>query len=88
MKITNINHTKNGKEGNRLAFGSITLDKVLVVTGVSVFKSEKGNFVKLPQRKTKSGDWKDIVFPVTAELRAELNEKVLEKYEEIASSEN
>lgn len=84
MKITNINLTKNGKESNRLAFGSITLNDELVITGVNVFKGSKGNFVKLPQRKTSKGEWVDITFPTTADLRAEINEKVLARYNELA----
>jgi stage V sporulation protein G len=89
MKISNINLTLNRNENSkRIAFGSITMDKVLVITGVSVFKSEKGEFVKLPQYKKASGEYMDVTFPTTSELRKQINEAVLAKFEELKNSKN
>ena len=34
----------------------------------------------MPCRKTKNGEFKDITFPITAELRKEVEQAVLEAY--------
>ena len=67
MQISNVNLTLNRNEtSKRIAFGSITMDKVLVITGVSVFKGEKNVFVKMPQYKSHEGKYMDITFPTTS----------------------
>ena len=87
MKITNIRLHKDDKpEHSRRAFGAITLDKTLVITGVSVFEGKKGHYVRLPQYKKEDGTYKDIVFPTKADLRKEINQQVLAKYEEVCAA--
>ncbi|MFH0921814.1 MAG: septation protein SpoVG family protein [Fibrobacterota bacterium] len=89
MTITNINLSMNrNAQSKRVAFGSIELDKVLVVTGISVFTGEKGKFVKMPQATKAGGKYQDVVFPTTAELRKEITDQVLAKFETLKSSAN
>jgi len=89
MQVTKVNLTLNrNSESKRAAFGSVTMDNVLVITGVSVFNGEKGAFVKLPQYKTKDGKYTDITFPTTAELRKEIQQAVMAKFEELGNSKN
>lgn len=86
MKITEIKLNRNTREGSRrLAYGTLTLDKTLVITGVSVFRGEKGEYVRLPQYKKGDGKYADIVFPTTAGLRKSINKRVLSAYEKLAA---
>ena len=37
----------------------------------------------MPSRKTPDGEYKDIAHPINSETRSELNDKILQKYQEI-----
>lgn len=89
MKITNINLSLNrNAKSKRVAFGSIEMDKVLVITGISVFSGNKGEFVKMPQFQKEDKSYMDIVFPTTAELRQQMSEAILAKFAELKNSAN
>ncbi len=89
MKVTNINLSlNNNAKSKRVAFGTIELDKVLVITGVTVFTGKNGEFVKMPQFQKEDKSYMDIVFPTTAELRQQINEAVLTKLAELKKSAN
>lgn len=72
-----VNSTNNVK-----AMASITIDNAFVVTGIKIVESQNGLFTAMPSRKTASGEYKDICFPITAEARAEIQNEVLKAYEE------
>ena len=67
--------------GNQLASATVTLGGCFAIRGLRVMNSEKGAFVSMPQRKNAQGEYKDICFPVTAEMRRELNSAVLGEYQ-------
>ncbi len=73
-------------ESNRLkAVASANLQGGFAVHGIKVMDSDKGLFVSMPQSKyQKDGktEYSDIFHPVTAEARTELNNAVLEAYEQ------
>lgn len=78
------NSTNNVK-----AMASITFDNVFVVTGIRVVQGQNGLFTAMPSRKTASGEYKDVCFPVTGEFRKEINDKVIEAYnKEVGQSQN
>ena len=83
MEITEVRLTKV-EEGNQLAYGSITLDGAFVVNGIRVAVSNKGEkFISYPSRKDKNGEYKDVCYPMTKELRESIFTKVMEKYEQL-----
>ena len=63
-----------------VAFASATIDDMFAVNNIRVINSEKGLFVAMPQVKDAKGEYRDICFPVTAELRKQLNEAILGAY--------
>jgi stage V sporulation protein G len=67
-------------KGKLLAFASVTIDDMFAVNNIRVVNSEKGPFVAMPQVKDSKGEYRDICFPVTAELRKQLNEAILGAY--------
>lgn len=84
MQVTEVRLNKTDGKDNQLAYGSITLDGDFIVAGIRVITSKDGNlFVAFPSRKSLNGEYKDVCYPITKELREEVNMKVLAKYEEL-----
>ena len=78
------NSTNNVK-----AMASITFDNVFVVTGIRVLQGQNGMFAAMPSRKTASGEYKDVCFPLNGDFRKEINDKVIEAYnKEVEQSQN
>lgn len=70
-------------EGNLLAFANVTLGGCFAVKGVRIMDSEKGAFVAMPDRKDSKGEYHDICFPTTPEMRQALNAAVLGEYQKV-----
>lgn len=73
------------EKGNAKAMASITLDDAFVVSGLKVMDGAKGLFVQMPSQKglDKDGNVKyyDTAFPLSKELRGEINNVVLDAYQ-------
>jgi stage V sporulation protein G len=67
-------------KGATVAFGSVTIADMFAVNNIRVVNSDKGLFVAMPQVKDNKGEYRDICFPTTAELRKQLNEAILKTY--------
>jgi len=67
-------------KGSTVAYASVTIGGMFAVNGIRVMNSEKGMFAAMPSVKDNKGEYRDICFPVTKELRAQLNAAVLEAY--------
>jgi stage V sporulation protein G len=67
-------------KGNTLAFASIAIDDLAAIRGIRVVNSVNGLFVAMPQSKDNNGQYHDIAFPLTSELRKEINSAVLDEY--------
>ena len=78
----NIRHIQNSK--SLLATASVTLGGCFAVQGIQVREGKNGVFVSMPQRKDAKGEYRDICFPTTAEMRQAINAAVLGEYERTA----
>lgn len=67
-------------KGKVLAFASVTINDMFAVNNIRVVNSDKGPFVAMPQAKDKEGQYRDICFPVTSDLRKQLNDTILGAY--------
>ena len=56
---------------NLLATASVTLGGCFAVCGIQIRDGKNGTFVSMPQRKDAKGEYHDICFPTTAEMRYE-----------------
>lgn len=84
MQVTDVRLTKRSGEDRILAYGSITLEEDFVVSGIRVMRSNEGNlYVSYPSRKTQTGEYKDICFPLSKSLREDIHIKVIDKYESL-----
>ena len=68
-------------EGKTLAFASMNLGGVFAITGLRVMDSAKGIFVAMPDRKGKNGEYREVCFPTTKEMREAVNRTVLAQYQ-------
>lgn len=82
MVITDIKIRKTFTEGPMKAIVSVTFDDQLALHDVKVISVRGKNFIVMPSRKNPDGTYRDIIHPITAEFRAELESKVIKAYEE------
>jgi len=80
MEITDVQIRKTVAEGKLKAYATVTFDDCFVLHNVKLIEGEKGIFVAMPSRRTKTGMYKDIAHPITAEFRSVLQEKILSAY--------
>ena len=86
--ITNVSvYTLNDSNSKTVALATVTISDCLVLTGLRIVKGKKGMFVSMPQRKLSKPDkngneYADIFFPVTHDFREELNDAVLDAYDD------
>ena len=68
-------------DGNLKAFADVKIADSVIVKGFSVMKGKRGVFVKMPSKAGKDGRWFDILIPVSDGIKRELEDKVLEAYD-------
>lgn len=78
---------------NVKAYASATIGGSFVITGIRVCNGKNGLFAQMPQRSytDKNGDtkYRETFYPITAEARENLNEAVVNAYEnEIAQAQD
>lgn len=85
MKITNVKIKKVDSSVVSLkAICSVTFDDVFVIHDIKVVKSYKTGklFIAMPSKKVSNGEFRDVCHPINNELREEITEVILEKYNE------
>jgi stage V sporulation protein G len=87
MQITDVRVRKVAKEGKMKAVVSITIDNEFVIHDIKVIDGEKGLFIAMPSRKSTDGEFRDIAHPINSETRQNLQNLILQKYEEAAAEE-
>ena len=75
-------YPSNDKNNSTKAFASITVEDLIAIKGIRVIEGPKGPFVSMPQSKDTKGDYHDIAFPITSDLRAAMNKVILDEYRE------
>lgn len=81
MEITDVRIRKVAAEGKLKAYVTVTFDGCFVVHNIKIIEGKTGMFIAMPSRKTRTGEYKDIVHPISPDFRARLQEKILGAYE-------
>ncbi len=82
MEITDIKIRKLfNEEGPMKAIASVTFDHQLAVHDIKVINAREKLFIVMPSRKNPDGTYRDIVHPINADFRAQLENGVIEAYE-------
>ena len=85
MKITDIRLRlgRGAEDGGKLkAYVDVTFDESFVIHGLKIIEGQNGLFVAMPSRRMPNGEFKDIAHPITQELRNELTDFIIKKFEE------
>jgi stage V sporulation protein G len=80
MQITDIKIRKFFDEGPMKAIVSVTLDDCLALHDVKVIYARDRYFIVMPSRKNPDGTYRDIVHPINAAFRQDLEEAVIDAY--------
>lgn len=80
MKVTAQINAKYENKGNLKALAQICLGSSFLVTGIRVIEGKNGLCVFMPSRQLRSGEFKDICFPLTKELYGQIKNTVLAAY--------
>ena len=78
VKVYPINEPK----GDTLAFASVGLDDEVAIRGIRVVNGSKGQFVSMPQSKDKNGEYHDVAFPLSGDLRKAVSKAILAEYKQ------
>ena len=81
MEITDIRVRKVTGGGKPKAYVTVTFDDCFVVHNIKIIEGKTGVFIAMPSRKTRAGEYKDVAHPIHPEFRAELQRRILEKYD-------
>ena len=66
--------------GNLLAFANVTIGNCFKIDGFRICSGENGLYVNMPSTQDKQGKWRDVCWPVTADLRRQLNDALIGGY--------
>lgn len=80
MTITDIHVRKLYDHEKMKAIVSVTFDDMLVIHDIKVIEGSDKTFIAMPSKKNADGHFSDIAHPINAEMRKELEDKVLEAY--------
>ena len=82
--FNSIRVTLLDKENVR-GIASVKVMDAIFVTGLRIIDGKKGLFVSMPSKKEMNGEYKDICFPASKEIRDDLQAKFLEVYQELVA---
>ena len=80
MQVTDIKIRKFFDEGPMKAIASVTFDDCLAVHDIKVIYARERFFIVMPSRKNPDGTYRDIVHPINANFRCELEEAVIAEF--------
>ena len=81
MEITDVKIRKLfNDDGPMKAIASVTFENALAVHDIKVINAREKLFIVMPSRKNPDGTYRDIVHPINAQFRAQLEEVVINAY--------
>ena len=80
MVITDIKVRKLFDDGPMQAIISVTFDGQLAVHDIKVINARDKFFIVMPSRKNPDNTYRDIVHPINAQFRGELEAAVIDAY--------
>lgn len=88
MNITDVRVRKIANEGKMKAVVSVTFDDEFVVHDIKVIEGQNGLFIAMPSRKSPDGEFRDIAHPINAEMRARLQDAIINEYNKAKDDNN
>lgn len=82
MTITGIKVRKLIPEGRLKGVISVTFDNAFAVHDIKVVQGDDRLFVAMPSRRDDNGVFRDIVHPISQDVRDRIEAEILEAYDE------
>jgi stage V sporulation protein G len=73
-------------QGSTKAFASVSMNDLIAIRGIRLVEGTKGVFAAMPQSKDKDGGYHDIAFPLSGDLRKEINKLILTEFKSMAKT--
>ena len=67
------------------AYVSIVLDDCFLISDLKVIQGPNGQFISMPSKRKKNGEFKDIAHPLNRETREQMERRILEEYQRTLS---
>lgn len=83
LEITDVRVRKVGGDGKMKAVASVTFDNDFVIHDIKIIEGQNGMFIAMPSRKTPDGEYRDIAHPINSDMRARLQDMILQQYDRI-----
>lgn len=80
MEISDIKIRKTMHEGRLRAVVSITIDNAIAIHDIKLVQGDERMFVAMPSRREDSGIFRDIIHPISSNVREEIENKILTAY--------
>lgn len=80
MHVTEVRVHGARTSGRVRGWASVTLADAYAIHDLRIIEGSNGLFVSMPSRRRASGDYYDVVHPITAEAREQLQKSVLAEY--------
>ena len=80
MEISDIKIRKTMHEGRLRAVVSITIDDAIAIHDIKLVQGNERLFVAMPSRRENTGDYRDIIHPISASAREKIEEQILQAY--------
>lgn len=81
MEISDIKIRKTMHDGRLRAVVSITIDNAIAIHDIKLVQGDERMFVAMPSRREDSGIFRDIIHPISSNVREEIEEKILNAYQ-------
>ena len=81
INVTDIRINKVDGDEKLRAFVAIVIDDCFLVGDLRVLEGEEGYFVAMPSKRKRDGSYKDTAYPLSPEIREQLELKILTAYE-------
>jgi len=81
INVTDIRINKVEGDEKLRAFVSIVIDDCFLVGDLRVLEGDEGYFVAMPSKRKRDGSYKDIAYPLSTEVREQLEQQILTAYE-------
>lgn len=82
MKVTNVKIRKIEDKNRLKAVANITFDDCFVVHDLKLIDGTNGLFIAMPSKKNNRDEYRDVCHPINQELRKEIEEVIINAYNE------
>ncbi len=80
MEISDIKIRKTMHDGRLRAVVSITIDNAIAIHDIKLVQGDERMFVAMPSRREDSGTFRDIIHPISSNIREEIENRILDAY--------